>query len=84
MTFNNKKNGNYVISKYKGNEENVNIPSEFKGKKVDAIGAQVFANNIIVKSIILPESIKEIGASAFLNSILDKITLNEGLATMGE
>ncbi|KNG78862.1 hypothetical protein PFMG_04997 [Plasmodium falciparum IGH-CR14] len=82
--FQQQKNGNYVISKYKGNEENVNIPSEFKGKKVDAIGAQVFANNIIVKSIILPESIKEIGASAFLNSILDKITLNEGLATMGE
>lgn len=43
----------------------VNIPSERDGKKIVAIAAEAFKNNLAVESVYISGSVKEIGDSAF-------------------
>ena len=65
-----------VVSKYRGTEDVIEIPSELGGYKVAKIGNSAFAKkNIIVVS--LPESVKEIDFHAFNGcKKLRKINLN--------
>ena len=60
------------------------IPEKYQGKPVTKITSRVFENNQIIKEVNLPDSIVEIGVSAFASSSLEKIKLpqNESL-TMG-
>ncbi|MBW4828000.1 MAG: leucine-rich repeat protein, partial [Clostridiaceae bacterium] len=77
------------ITKYKGNETEINIPSEFNinGKvvPVESIGFMAFAGNEAITKVTIPGSIKTIGKSAFiLCSNLQELTLQKGLVEIRE
>lgn len=48
-------------------EENISIPSEYKGKKVVGIRGDVFKNMSTIKTVELPDTITEIRGGAFQN-----------------
>ncbi|MBQ9715119.1 MAG: leucine-rich repeat domain-containing protein [Clostridia bacterium] len=54
-----------TITKYIGNQAEVEIPAKIDGKTVVAIGNNAFAMNMDVTSISIPDSIKTIGDYAF-------------------
>ncbi|MGN1457515.1 MAG: leucine-rich repeat protein [Acutalibacteraceae bacterium] len=56
--------GTVKITKYNGTAENVVIPSKINGKDVTIIGS-VFLRNKTVKSVVIPNTVKEIGTQAF-------------------
>ncbi len=53
------------ISEYTGTETNFVIPASLDGKRVIGIDSEAFANNLTVESIVLPETVTEIGEAAF-------------------
>ena len=59
-------NGNYTIRRYIGKDNNVTIPSKYKGRGVEKIGSGAFKGTKIT-SITIPSSIKEIDSGAFSN-----------------
>lgn len=65
------------------NQESLTLPDKIKGKKVLAIGDNVFWQAKIEK-VILPKPLLEIGKNAFsYNPNLAEITFNENLKTIG-
>ena len=54
-----------TITKYLGSDETVNVPAEIEGKPVVAMAIGAFAKNEAIKKVVLPDSIKTIGQSAF-------------------
>ena len=54
-----------TITKYLGSDETVNVPAEIDGKPVVAMAIGAFAKNEVIKTVVLPDSIKTIGQSAF-------------------
>ena len=54
-----------TITKYLGSDETVNVPAEIEGKPVVAMAIGAFAKNEAIKTVVLPDSIKTIGQSAF-------------------
>lgn len=56
---------NMVITGYTGTASRVVIPSEIDGKPVTAIASSAFRENATVTSVYLPDSVTEIGDSAF-------------------
>ncbi len=71
----------YEISKVKENTvDTLEIPTEYRGKKVTVIGKDSCRNLNNITEITVPEGIKELGLSAFANnSNLKKVTLPESL-----
>lgn len=65
---------NGYIKEYKGRSQTINIPSAIKGKKVRAIGADVFKNKNI-KQIKLPSGVEVIGENAFYNNYIDEVEI---------
>lgn len=62
------------------NEEELEIPEEYKGEPVVGIRGDVFANVNTLRKIVLPETIKEIRGGAFKGaSSLEEINLPEGI-----
>ena len=53
-----------IITGYQGNQESIVVPEQIEGYPVLKLGA-AFYQNTTVKSIILPESLLEIGENAF-------------------
>lgn len=58
------KNGIELI-KYEGSDENIVIPPQIDGKQVIRLGVGLFADNSIMRSVNIPEGVKEIGAQCF-------------------
>ena len=58
-----------VLTKYNGEEEDVEIPAVYKGEPVIKISSNVFKGCKEMKSLTIPPSIKEMG-----NNILDEAT----------
>ncbi len=58
--------GGVEITKYKGSDTRVDIPSEINGSKVVAIGDKAFSKTNIV-SVTMPQSVTYIGEMAFYN-----------------
>ena len=59
-------NGTYcAITGYTGKDSEIIIPSEINGYCVQSLSANVFAGNLTIKKIILPETIESIGNNAF-------------------
>lgn len=78
-------NGKSVIqiSKYKGADEKVEVPSEINGLKVTKIKSGAFQNNIDITSITIPESVTYIGSSAFSQCLnLSEITFKGSTPTL--
>lgn len=59
------KNDGIKITKYKGDETAVAIPSEIDGMKVTEIGEYAFENNSVLKSVKIPDGVTVIGEHAF-------------------
>lgn len=57
--------GTVTITKYKGQDENVEIPASINGMKVTAIDASSFSNNRYITSVTIPASVETIGDRAF-------------------
>ena len=65
--------------------EFVNIPSEYNGKPVVAIGEAAFRNISWIVGVRIPNSITSIGDKAFYGcDDLDRITIGTGVETIGE
>lgn len=73
------------IKKYIGKEENIQIPSEIKGKKVVSIGEKAFNDNYYCINVQIPDGVTEIKDNAFKNCVsLEKITIPESCKTLGK
>ncbi len=73
----------YSISKYNGTDENVVIPTMYRGVEVTEIGESAFYNLKFLKSINIPETIKIINAWAFNEcSGLTSVQFSEGVITI--
>lgn len=55
----------YEITEYSGSFAELEIPSVYKGKPVLRIDDGVFAENYRLETVLIPESVIEIGANAF-------------------
>lgn len=64
--YSNTDEGN-IITKYTGNEKEVEVPEILGGKIVVTIGEKAFEGNTNTEKIVLPESVNDIYAKAFLN-----------------
>lgn len=54
-----------IITKYKGSDEVIVIPSEINGVKVKGIGGESFAFKYKIKSVEIPEGITSLSSTAF-------------------
>ena len=77
--------GNGVkILKYNGSAKSVVIPSEIEGLPVKEIGRDAFRSNDTMKSVIIPDSVEEIGESAFLGCDLQSVTFGNSVKEIGK
>ncbi len=76
---------NYVVTGYKGEACDVlNIPAEYEGKPVTAIGARAFEGNNKIKSVVIPDSITRIEGSAFFTcEELLSVTISNNVEYIG-
>ena len=66
---------------YNGSDKNITIPSEIDGLKVIYVSG--FVGNQTIESVVIPETVKELGYNAFANcKKLKSVTLNEGLESI--
>lgn len=78
-------NGNATITGYKGSASSLAIPSTIDGYTVTKIGESSFRNNINLKVITMPNTIKTVENSAFANcSNLYNVKLSNSLETLKE
>jgi hypothetical protein len=76
--------GNATVTGYNGTEANITIPSTLGGYPTTAIGDSAFYNLIILKSVIIPNSVKSIGNLTFDNcTALASVTIGAGVTTIG-
>lgn len=54
-----------MITRYTGREKDVDVPAQIDGAWVTEIDSHAFSQNLIMKSIVLPEHVTRIGESAF-------------------
>ena len=57
--------GTYAIVQYNGSTSKVDIPSSYKDKPVTIIAEDLFKNNTTIEEVVIPSSVREIGANAF-------------------
>jgi tetratricopeptide (TPR) repeat protein len=57
---------------------NVNIPQRVFGQNLSIIGPEAF-KNCGLQSVVIPDTVTEIGYGAFANNNLEKVTLGKGL-----
>ena len=77
---------NYSVSGIgKNQNEEIIIPDTYKGKPVTIIKADAFNDCHSITSVVIPDSIKTIGARAFKNCInLEKVTLSNNIEFLYE
>lgn len=67
--------GGYKIDSYKGDSDEVVIPSRYKTGKVVEIGARVFKDRKTLRKVTLNEGLKKIGIEAFKGTGIEKISM---------
>jgi len=78
-------NGGVKITSYTGNYTTLEIPSTIKGKRVVAIGDDVFASQYLLTEIVIPDTVTEIGAHAFQGCrALESITIPDSVTSIGD
>ena len=76
--------GTVEITKYKGNEESVVIPSVIQNRSVTSIGFQAFYYCLSVKNVIIPDSVKAIGERSFyFAQNLTSVNIPTSVTTVG-
>lgn len=73
-----------VLEIWKGDETDIDMNSDANLKGVNEIADYAFDGNTNVKSIVIGENVKTIGAGAFLDcTSLEKVVMPDGLETIG-
>lgn len=73
-----------TITKYQGNVSALSIPKTLDGHTVVGIGSYVFQNNTMLRVVVVPDSVTEIGSYAFGGCVnLSQVTLSRNLISMG-
>lgn len=79
------KNGEYELVKYKGSLTEIAIHETYKDGKITKIAPDFMKGNEAIVSVKLPDSVKEIGASAFEGcSALTTINIPTGVTTIAD
>lgn len=65
----NERDNTYTVDDYKGTASEVVIPATHNGFPIVEIGASAFMNNKKLTGIVIPDSVKTIGDSAFKNCV---------------
>lgn len=86
FTFQKAAEGNgYILSGYKGNLTEIEIPALYEGEPVIEIGERVFAGERDIESVEFPNSLKKIGAYSFSDCIkLEEVVLPDGMQSIGD
>jgi len=74
---------NGVITNYSGFDTNIVIPATIGGKRITAIGKEVFQRSDITR-VTIPNGITSIGESAFAGNKLTSVTIPGSVKTIGE
>lgn len=73
----------YAVVGYKGSHDKVVIPEFYRGGSVRSIKTQVFQRNLIIKEVVLPESLVSMGVYAFYGAKnLTKINIPSSLTNL--
>lgn len=96
-TFKKREDGTLVITRYKGRQTDISVPSRIGKNKVTAIGKCAFSPHAqritdedaafrkTIARITLPEGITEIGGSAFWScTSLQSVNIPDGVSKIGE
>ena len=74
-----------TITKFSGTEEHLIIPMEIAGHPVTQIGEGAFKDNLMLRSVELPYTVKEIGTEAFAGcTALEAVNLSSGVTKIGD
>lgn len=76
----------YIVSGWNGLDQDVVIPSEYKGLPVKEIGAEAFGNGdtlLSVKTVVIPDSITKIGYKAFNGRSLTSVKFGNSVQIIG-
>ncbi|MDO4191655.1 MAG: Ig-like domain-containing protein [Erysipelotrichaceae bacterium] len=74
-----------TITKFSGTEEHLVIPLEIAGHPVTQIGEGAFKDNLMLRSVELPYTVKEIGTEAFAGcTVLEAVNLSSGVTKIGD
>jgi len=77
-------NGEVTVTGYIGTECDVEIDAYIEGYPVTSIGREAFKENTIIRSIIIPETIRQINSYAFYKCVdLESVSFGEGVKTIG-
>lgn len=83
LTYSARPDGKYQITGYKGTDTTVVIPERIEGIYVTSIASEAFLNNKTIKHIYMPDTITNIGNSAFRGSTLEEIKLPDTVSVIG-
>ena len=76
--------GKAELTKYKGSDTEVVVPQKLGGYPVEIIGNNAFANNKMVESIVLPDTVTEISYCVCMScNNLKSFVIPEGVTSMG-
>ncbi len=78
------RNGEAAIIKYRGSDSEVIIPSEIEGAKITYIEEDAFYQCTNLEYVEIPDSVVGIGAWAFSETNLQKVTIPASVVTIGE
>ena len=84
FTYTGLQDGTIEIQKYNGTAEVVSIPAQIDGKDVSVIGEVCFGNKDKITTVVIPDTVKEIGDKAFINcSSLVSVKMSANIETIG-
>lgn len=75
-------NGTVQIDSYTGKTSTLTLPSELDGKKVTALGNDVFRSNNKVKKVVIPDGITTLGDTFQMNTSIESIKLGSGVKSI--
>ena len=85
FAFNKVSGSEVYLSGYNGDDEIVEIPSEYEGIPVTTISFQAFSHQLGMKKVIIPDSVKEIGGYAFSGCpALEEVVFSDNIEKIGD